>query len=437
MTACSASGTARARASTARGDVLRHANAAGTSKHGGVLVMAGDDHGAESSTVPHQSEFALLDAMMPDPQSGRRCRSFSTIRSMAGRCRAIAGSWVGIKCVHDTVESTGVIEAGLAPHAPGRARPISRCRRAGSISGPHDDRLDQEKRLHNFKRHAAVAFAQANRLNQIVFRGGPNAEDRHRLGAARAISTCARRSTSSASTRRWRRRSACGFSRSAWSGRSIPPSCMNSRAGLDLIICVEEKRDLLETHVRELLFNDREHADRDRQEGREGRRSLSRPMARSSRNQIAIAIGERILGRKHWPTGRRTARRRSRRRRRRAQQRARSRGAHSLFLRRLPAQFIDRPARRRARLCRHRLPLDGAVHARAQHRRLDANGRRGRQLDRRGAVLEAQACVPESRRRHLQSFGPARHPRRARVRRQHHLQDPLQRRRRHDRRAGA
>ena len=47
------------------GDVLRHANAAGTSKHGGVLVMAGDDHGAESSTVPHQSEFALLDAMMP------------------------------------------------------------------------------------------------------------------------------------------------------------------------------------------------------------------------------------------------------------------------------------------------------------------------------------------------------------------------------------
>ena len=65
MTACSASGTARGRASTARGDVFRHANAAGTSKHGGVLVMAGDDHGAESSTVPHQSEFALLDAMMP------------------------------------------------------------------------------------------------------------------------------------------------------------------------------------------------------------------------------------------------------------------------------------------------------------------------------------------------------------------------------------
>ena len=47
------------------GDVFRHANAAGTSKHGGVLVLMGDDHGAESSTVPHQSEFALVDAMMP------------------------------------------------------------------------------------------------------------------------------------------------------------------------------------------------------------------------------------------------------------------------------------------------------------------------------------------------------------------------------------
>src|ERR671912_1406160 len=47
------------------GDAFRHANLAGSSKHGGVLALMGDDHTCESSTTAHQSEFAFLDAMMP------------------------------------------------------------------------------------------------------------------------------------------------------------------------------------------------------------------------------------------------------------------------------------------------------------------------------------------------------------------------------------
>ncbi len=47
------------------GDVFRHANLAGTSKHGGVLALMGDDHTAESSTTAHQSEFTFVDVMMP------------------------------------------------------------------------------------------------------------------------------------------------------------------------------------------------------------------------------------------------------------------------------------------------------------------------------------------------------------------------------------
>src|SRR5829696_1554224 len=98
------------------GDVFRHANAAGSSKHGGVLVLMGDDHAAESSTVPHQSEFALLDAMMPIlfqmPKGGLNIRAA-------------------------------------------------------------DDRFEQELRLHTYKRFAAVAFARANGLDRIVLKGGP------------------------------------------------------------------------------------------------------------------------------------------------------------------------------------------------------------------------------------------------------------------------
>ncbi|MFP3338757.1 indolepyruvate ferredoxin oxidoreductase, partial [Micrococcus sp. SIMBA_131] len=47
------------------GDVFRHANHAGSSKHGGVLALMGDDHTAESSTVANASEFAFVDAMIP------------------------------------------------------------------------------------------------------------------------------------------------------------------------------------------------------------------------------------------------------------------------------------------------------------------------------------------------------------------------------------
>src|SRR6185436_11681015 len=93
------------------GDVFRHANAAGTARHGGVLVLMGDDHGAESSTVPHQSEFALVDAMMPvlNPGGVQEILDYSLYGFALSR---YSGAWIGIKCVHDNVESTAIIEAG-------------------------------------------------------------------------------------------------------------------------------------------------------------------------------------------------------------------------------------------------------------------------------------------------------------------------------------
>ncbi len=51
------------------GDVFRHGNMAGTSPHGGVLLLAGDDHAAKSSTVPHQSEHAFVGTMIPRVES--------------------------------------------------------------------------------------------------------------------------------------------------------------------------------------------------------------------------------------------------------------------------------------------------------------------------------------------------------------------------------
>ena len=279
------------------GDVLRHANAAGTSKHGGVLVMAGDDHGAESSTVPHQSEIALLDAMIPilNPAGLQELYDYSIYGWALSR---FAGTWVGIKCLHDTVESTGVIEAG--PHRIRPKLPKDFKMPPGGLNiRPNDDRHDQEKRLHNFKRQAAIAFARENNLNQIVFRGGPHPK----IGIASV-------GKSYLDTRQALEELGIDEVMAAKIGLRLlkigliwplDSAIMHEFAsGLDLIICVEEKRDLLETHVRELLFNDRKHAIIVGKKDEQGE-SLFPVYGTLEPNQIAVAIGERILGHKHWP----------------------------------------------------------------------------------------------------------------------------------------
>ena len=94
------------------GDVLRHANLAGTSKNGGVLALMGDDHTAESSTTAHQSEFAFVDVMMPilSPAGVQEILDYGALGYALSR---YAGVWVGIKCIKDTIESTAVVDASL------------------------------------------------------------------------------------------------------------------------------------------------------------------------------------------------------------------------------------------------------------------------------------------------------------------------------------
>ncbi len=108
--------------------------------------------------------------------------------------------------------------------------------------------------------------------------------------------------------------------------------------------------------------------------------------------------------------------------------------AHALLLLRLPAQQLGQGARGHARRWRHRLPHDGAAEPRGQGRdhRHHADGRRGRAVDRHGAVHGRQPPRAEPGRRHLPPLGLARDPRRRRGRGEHHLQAALQRARRDD-----
>src|SRR5512141_3421830 len=90
------------------GDVFKHANAAGTSKHGGVLLVAGDDHACKSSTLPHQSDHMFSAALMPVlyPSSVQEILDLGLHGWAMSR---YSGCWVAFKCVADTVESSASV----------------------------------------------------------------------------------------------------------------------------------------------------------------------------------------------------------------------------------------------------------------------------------------------------------------------------------------
>ena len=94
------------------GDVFKHANAAGTSPHGGVLVVAGDDHPAKSSTLPHQSDHILKACMIPAlfPASVQEVLDYGLHGWAMSR---YAGVWVGMKCITDIVEVSASVDVDV------------------------------------------------------------------------------------------------------------------------------------------------------------------------------------------------------------------------------------------------------------------------------------------------------------------------------------
>jgi indolepyruvate ferredoxin oxidoreductase len=90
------------------GDALKHGNAYGSSPHGGVLVVAGDDHGCVSSSMPHQSDHALMGWQMPivNPSNLADMLEFGMYGWALSR---FSGAWVGFKAISETIESGATV----------------------------------------------------------------------------------------------------------------------------------------------------------------------------------------------------------------------------------------------------------------------------------------------------------------------------------------
>jgi indolepyruvate ferredoxin oxidoreductase len=235
------------------GDVFRHANAAGTSRFGGVLAVAGDDHAARSSTVAHQTEHIFKAVMMPVlAPSG--VQDYLDLGLHGWAMSRYSGCWVAFKAVADTVESSASVY--VDPHRVDIVLPDYPLPAGGlNIRWP-DDRLAQEERLLHHKLYAALAYARVNRLNRIVI-DSPNP----RLG----IITCGK---SYLDVRQAfddlgideRLAAEIGI-RLYKVGMVWPLEAEGVRhfaEGLEEILVVEEKRQLIEYQLKEELYNWRE-----------------------------------------------------------------------------------------------------------------------------------------------------------------------------------
>ena len=148
------------------GDVFKHANAFGTTAHGGVLAVAGDDHACKSSTLPHQSDYAFMDAMMPVlyPSGIQEMLDLGLYGwAMSRYC----GSWIGFKTLAEVMDSS--VSAELDSDRVDIKLPHGFELPEGGLNARWPDKpMQQEARLHQYKLQAAKAFARANKLDKTI-----------------------------------------------------------------------------------------------------------------------------------------------------------------------------------------------------------------------------------------------------------------------------
>ena len=146
------------------GDALRHGNAYGTSPHGGVLAVAGDDHGCVSSSMPHQSDVAFMTWFMPilNPAS---ISDYLTLGEYGYALSRFSGMWVGFKAISETVEAAASVElaAWRRFETPDFTPPPGGLHyRWPDLPGPQiEERMEAKK-------HAVLAFAEANPVDRAI-----------------------------------------------------------------------------------------------------------------------------------------------------------------------------------------------------------------------------------------------------------------------------
>ena len=234
-------------------DVMKHANAAGTSKHGGVLAIVGDDHGAKSSTLAHQSDHNFQAAFVPFlyPASVHEYVEYGLLGLAMSR---FAGTWVGFKATADTVETSATVD--LSGERRSIVIPSFDMPEGGLGIRVNDVWRDEDTRLQRYKGFAAMAFAKANAIDRVIWD-----TPRPRIGIV---------TTGKAYADTMEALDELGIDERVAADIGLrvykvgmpwplePDGIRHFAEGLEEVLVVEEKREFIEYQVRWQLYNWRE-----------------------------------------------------------------------------------------------------------------------------------------------------------------------------------
>ncbi|QCI67068.1 indolepyruvate ferredoxin oxidoreductase family protein [Phreatobacter stygius] len=274
------------------GDVLKHANAAGTAPSGGVLAIAGDDHACKSASLPSQSDYAFLDASIPvlHPANVAEVLRFGLVGLAMSRA---TGLWVGMKALADTMDSAAAID--LAEVTPVIVTPDGLPSDV-SIRWP-DSPLEQERRLFDLRLPAAIAFGRANGLNRVLADPGPDrrrltilAVGKSRLDVEQALGLLGLDLARLADL-------GVGLAAIGMPWPLDPDFVREVAAGADEVLVIEEKRPLVEDQVARTLLT-LEAGQRPRLAGKidHAGKPLLSPRAAFTADHLARVIGGRLAG---------------------------------------------------------------------------------------------------------------------------------------------
>ena len=232
------------------GDAFKHGNLSGSAPHGGVLLLLGDDHTCKSSTTSHQSEFGMVDAMIPvlNPAGVSEIIPFGLFGVALSR---FSGCWTAMKLVAETMDSSASVT--IAPDAGQFVVPDFDVPQGGLHIRWPDPPQEQERRLHLHKLRAVHAFARANRIDRVEMSGpgrkiGIVTTGKSYLDVRQALDMLG-----------------IDEARAREIGLSLykvglvwplePEGIRAFAEGLDTVLVVEEKRPLIEGQMRELLYD--------------------------------------------------------------------------------------------------------------------------------------------------------------------------------------
>ena len=233
------------------GDALKHGNAAGSSAHGGVLAFAGDDHTCKSSSIPHQSDHAFISALMPMlyPSS---IHEFIEMGLLGIAMSRYSGCWIGYKVISETVETTSVIDLGQEARQFVIPNDFEMPEGGLNLRWP-DAPLIQDARLQELKGYAAIAFARANKVDFTVMDSG-NA----RFGivaSGKAFEDVVQALADLGIGEKERESIGLRLYKVRMPWPLEPVGIRRFSEGLEEVLIVEERREIIENQIKQQLFN--------------------------------------------------------------------------------------------------------------------------------------------------------------------------------------